>query len=1045
MTVDARYEATLEVTTLRVVLGLRPAGGEIGEAFSLNLGESKAVELSLTDFILSGNQTAEFEVSIAGGGLTLSGGMTRVQVSLDADNVTAGVTVSASDSAVSIGELRVRALSGVELSGEVQAATLPILVLQEASLRFDPDLVEIQRGRSTEFEVVIKPSLVADRKATVTLAISDQGFVQGFAFGAGRTQHEVIVFDAGKSRETVTVSATAAPGSMALVSVKVDVTSGVALAPSPSLSLQATTPQVAVVLSPADELRLLSGGEVPVELRLDGYSPVENQEIVLEVSVDDGELAVSSSRVTLTETMQSATVRVSATRRAESGNLVVSALSGAELIGGPQSLPVVVSPRELTVSFEPRAVRLVRGVAAAETASTEVSLSVAPGLEGDERLVLELTSGVAGNLEVSPPEATLSSMARTVLVTVTAAPGAVSTEVVLLEKSGTSIGNAEISFMPLAVEVVRGVELSLSDHAGQAVETLAIVAGESTEITVATSPSLVGNERVTATLSAADGLALVGGNELILTATDSSIQVQLSASIPDLNLPSGLSASGEGENVVVVGEAPSLRVVTEFSGEVVVVLPALPVEVQQGSSATLRVETDPPLGEGQAVTLRLTMEPADAGLSFAGGSSVTEVRLGETRQRAVVDVFASTDAVIGSSARVTASTVNVSEGLGVTVGARSEATLEVTTPRVVLGLRPAGGEIGEALSLNLGESKAVELSLVDPADFSLSGDQTAVFEVSVSGDGLSLQGGTPNPQVLEVSLDADNVTAKVTVSASDSAVSVGELRVRALSGVELSGEVQAATLPIEVLQSVSLVFDPDLVLIQRGRSTEFEVAITPSLVADRRTTVTLVISDQGFGQGFAFGTGRTTRHEIVFDADRSRETVTVSATAASDSTASVSVEVTASSGVALATPSSLRLQATTPQVMVRFDSPSGLSLTEHSTESVTLGLQADGHAYRPVPDQEVVLLVEVKEGDLSVSTDPSAELTEGYPAVEISLSESSPTATVIINAGAPGTGVLEVSSDDVELVGDTELPITVRPLSSGTTLRIRVFLEGALE
>ena len=104
--------------------------------------------------------------------------------------------------------------------------------------------------------------------------------------------------------------------------------------------------------------------------------------------------------------------------------------------------------------------------------------------------------------------------------------------------------------------------------------------------------------------------------------------------------------------------------------------------------------------------------------------------------------------------------------------------------------------------------------------------------------------------------------------ASDSAVSIGELSVRALSGVELSGE---ARLPIEVLQEVSLRFDPAAVEIQRGRSTQFEVAITPSLVADRRTTVTLEISRQGF----AFGTGRTTRHEVVFDADKSRETVAV--------------------------------------------------------------------------------------------------------------------------------------------------------------------------
>ena len=204
----------------------------------------------------------------------------------------------------------------------------------------------------------------------------------------------------------------------------------------------------------------------------------------------------------------------------------------------------------------------------------------------------------------------------------------------------------------------------------------------------------------------------------------------------------GVSASGEGENVVVVGEAPSLRVVTEFSGEVVVVLPALPVEVQQGSSTMLRVETDPLLGTEQAVTVRLTMEPADAGLSFADGSSVTDVRLRETEQSIDVAVFASPEAAIGSSARVTATAVDVSEGLRATVDARSEATLEVTTPRVVLGLRPAGGEIGEALTLNLEESKAVELSLTG---FTLSGSETAVFEVSVSGDGLSLQGGTLKP------------------------------------------------------------------------------------------------------------------------------------------------------------------------------------------------------------------------------------------------------------------------------------------------------------
>ena len=184
---------------------------------------------------------------------------------------------------------------------------------------------------------------------------------------------------------------------------------------------------------------------------------------------------------------------------------MVSAVSGAVLVGGTQ-LPVSVSARQLAVSFDPGMVRLVRGGAAAETASTEVRVSVAPALQGDEELVLELTSG-AGNLEVSPVDAKLSSMVSAVSVRVTASLTTVSTKVVVsVDDENTSIGNAEVSFMPLTVEVVRGVALSLSDHAGQAVEMVTIVAGMATEITVATSPLLVGDERVTVTLSVAEGL-----------------------------------------------------------------------------------------------------------------------------------------------------------------------------------------------------------------------------------------------------------------------------------------------------------------------------------------------------------------------------------------------------------------------------------------------------------------------------------------------------------------------------------------------------------
>ena len=444
-----------------------------------------------------------------------------------------------------------------------------------------------------------------------------------------------------------------------------------------------------MAFSPAGELRLLSGERgVGGTLSLVDYSLAGDQAIVLDVSADGEGLEVNPSRATLTETMQSATVQMSASRSAESGNLMVSAVSGAELVGETQ-LPVSVEPRELRVSFEPSMVKLVRGGAAAETASTEVSLSVAPALEGNEQLALELASGNGGPV-VSPDEATLSSMVSAVSVRVTADLMTASTEVVALERSGTSIGNAVVSFMPLAVEVVRGVELSLSDHAGQAVEMITIVVGDPTDVTVATEPALVGDERVTVTLSVAEDLSvagseLIGENMLVLTAANSkSARVSVNTSTPGLDLEMGIFVSGEGENVAVVGASPSLGVVTEFSGRVEVVLSPQAIEVQQGSSMMLRVETDPPLDAGQAVTLRLAIEPADAGLSFAGGSLFMDVSLGETRQSVDVEVFASVEAKIGGRARVTSMVLNASVGLDVIIDAHSEATLEVVEP-------PSGG------------------------------------------------------------------------------------------------------------------------------------------------------------------------------------------------------------------------------------------------------------------------------------------------------------------------------------------------------------------
>ena len=332
-----------------------------------------------------------------------------------------------------------------------------------------------------------------------------------------------------------------------------------------------------------------------------------------------------------------------------------------------------VAGRAIRVFFEPSEIRLVRGGAAEESASMTVVLKTEPALLGSEEMVIGLAA--TNGLAVSPRSVTLNPTSGTAGITVSASSGATSGEVsVTLDLGGSPLENVRMTTESLTVEVVRGVELSLSDHAGQAVEMVTLVAGESTKITVATVPVLEGNERVTVTLSVASGLtlegvgsALIGGNALVLTseADSTSATVRVGTSTPDLDLRVGVSASGEGENVEVVGEALSLGVVTEVADEVAVVLPSLPIAVQQGGSSTmLRVGTDPLLGMGQAVTVRLTIAPDDAGLSFADGSFITDVRLGETRQSVDVEVVASPEAVIGSGAAVTSTGDEQLRGIG---------------------------------------------------------------------------------------------------------------------------------------------------------------------------------------------------------------------------------------------------------------------------------------------------------------------------------------------------------------------------------------------
>ena len=636
----------------------------------------------------------------------------------------------------------------------------------------------------------------------------------------------------------------------------------------------------------------------------------------LEVRSESGE---SLTMVTLGRGAEATTrIRVSANRGADYATPDAESLSAttSALFGGSRvaetTLRVMVEQREIRVLFEPGRILMVRGGAAAEMTSSAVTMRTEPELQSGEALVVSLSAD--GVRLVSPTgPVTLTPANNTVTVTLAAtrplsALGAVSAT---LDENASLFGNARVTTETLAVEVVRGVNLSLSGLAGQ--DSVRFVAGETTEVRVTTDPVLEGDERVTVTLSVhpplsleSAGSALIDGNVLVLNAMNPDATVAVTTGRPNLDEANGVFASGAGENVSVA--ATSLRVITDVAAEVTLVLSPSPVvEVQQGGKAPLRVTTDPLLGRDQHTWVTLMIEPADVGFSFVtdisyffrgASSSTMTVLLRQVQPSLKIDVVSASDAVIGNTAQVT-STMFDNTKVTVNVVSRSRVTLETTTPQVAIRFDPA------PLALRLNTDKRVTLGFDD--DFMLRGSQTAEFEVSVEGAGLSLQG---NVQMIRVSFAAGESSTSISVMASDDAAPVGRLVVRPISDVELAGGMETASLPIEALQVVNLDFEPNLVLIPRSRSTQFKVVIDPPLVGDRQTTVTLAISAQGFAQGFAFDGGRM-QHEITFDARKSRETVTVATTAAEGSMVPVSVVATrTSSGVDLAQPPSLSLQAT---------------------------------------------------------------------------------------------------------------------------------------
>ena len=790
------------------------------------------------------------------------------------------------------------------------------------------------------------------------------------------------------------------------------------------------------------EVQVTAGSDVPAEvnLLLEGTDPLTlGESAALRLVPSDPALRVSPLKLSLGRLASSATVVINPrdVRNEQRRETLGVEPESSQIPGATfdiQPLMIEVLRREVAVSFVPAEVSLVRGGAAAPEASVQVSLRVDPELFGDEEIGVDLDGGSRGSLRVDPPSVILSSMSRTTTVTVIADSNSVSGEVTATTNVGTRVGDASVTFETLSVEVVRGVDLVISGLAGE--ETLVIIAGESTELRITTDPPLEAGESVVVSLSLGMGLELSTREVRLSGPGDVADVVTVTAVDPDLE-GVVVSTTGIGAGVgVIAGDSVSVDTLNAAEFEIVFD-PPLRVEVEQGRRSTFIVTTFPGLGQGQTITAEVRMEPSDSGdsgLSFGGGVTTRTIELSQSNGRADVSVTASATVAIGSTAAVViAAATPTPSNLGVT--SSSPLELVVTPPRVTVVFSP--DQVLPLILANTGVSMASVTLGLHPDD-RLQADQSAMFKVTVSGSGLSL--GRNKDRFLEVSLSAVSPQATVVVEAAEDAEATGVLRVEALSGAVLR-EGTRTTLAVSVTQEVGLVFVPETLEIERGRSKTFRVTTTPALRAGRSVEVRLDTGAPGFDFGPGFGNGEDRERAqllIALSTDNPSSIVEIRASTRvgvrSTLTATVSGE-----GVS-APPAELGLRSVPPRVSVSltpFTGPSdNLMLTIGSSTQVRVGLSD----YTLFDDQRVVVRLQT-DGD-----DPPG-LTVSPPEVVLSeaVQERSVVVTATTAAGRSENLTATATGDVLATPARLVVQVSRGVQSRGAQLRIRVFLEGALE
>ena len=469
----------------------------------------------------------------------------------------------------------------------------------------------------------------------------------------------------------------------------------------------------------------------------------------------------------------------------------------------------------------------------------------------------------------------------------------------------------------------------------------------------------------------------------------------------------------------VLREGTRTTLAVSVTQEVGLVFVPQTLEIERGRGATFRVTTEPALRAGRSVEVRLDTGAPGFGFGPSFGPGFGN---GEDREQAQLLIVLSTDnpwriVEVRASTRVGARSTltGTISGEGVSASA-AELGLRSVTPRVSVSLTP------DSLALTMGSSARVSVGL---SDYTLLDDQEIVIRLQTDGD--SPPGLTVSPP--EVVLSGAVQKTSVVVTAT-TAAGISENLTATATGDVLE---TSASLGVLVTQEVRLRFTPTTLGVPFEGFALFTVETVPALGRERSVEVSLPLPEHFQADG-------TTDSVIVSLGENAasrvlRVSLSAEANLGSGGVVAVDRVLRVSEGVLLLGVSEASAAwEVIPSLATVSLTPDLLRLEPEGAGTVTLSLESDsGEAYR----------FEELSARLEVSiTGPGLEVDRE----SVELSAETPSAELVVTASADAEdGVLNVTAaadSRIELAAPASLEVQV---SRGVQLRIRVFLEGALE